>query len=302
MHFKTAGLIITYNPEFPLNFKHIVSQVDKLVVVDNGSKLQKEIQVFFDKFSPNIKLIKLPENQGIAKALNAGFEYLASLDYQWVVTLDQDSEADANMVLELNNHLSTKAPEEVAAIGPQIIDLNTPHKKTRYLLEKVQIPFKRVSIDREQYDNLLYIITSGALTSVAAWEDLGGFKEDFFIDYVDTEFFMRANSKGYKVYGCHKAKLFHRLGDRVTKSTLGIKVNPTNHAAVRRYYIARNSIPMLKKYALKYPHWLIYDILAHCLNLFRITFYEADTAKKLWHALQGYKDGLLGRMGKAPKI
>ena len=74
---KIAALIITYNPAerlFSL-LDAINKQVDLVVIVDNGSKVS--ISTFLENsVHPNLEIISLNANQGIAKALNVGIDFI----------------------------------------------------------------------------------------------------------------------------------------------------------------------------------------------------------------------------------
>lgn len=70
-------IIVTYNidNEFEKCFHAIKDQVDKVIIVDNGSN--KDTLNYLDKINGeyNIKLIKNKQNMGIAYALNQGVKY-----------------------------------------------------------------------------------------------------------------------------------------------------------------------------------------------------------------------------------
>ncbi len=146
-------------------------------------------------------------------------------------------------------------------------------------------------------DDVTIVITSGALTNLQVWEKLGGFRDDFFIDYVDTEYCLRAKRAGYKILVSAGAKLYHRLGDKREVKRLGLTLKPTFHSPLRLYYVARNRVPMVREYALEFPHWFLFDVVAGAYNTLRILLTEDKRLQKLGATVQGTWDGLLGRMG-----
>ena len=54
---------------------------------------------------------------------------------------------------------------------------------------------------------------------------------------------------------------------------------------------------MLRDFALKFPHWLFYEITASAYIMFRMILTEDMKVKKLAAILRGTWDGLLGRLG-----
>jgi hypothetical protein len=83
----------------------------------------------------------------------------------------------------------------------------------------------------------------------------------------------------------------------VEVSVAGRKLRPRFHDANRVYYLYRNRIPTLRRYALGSPHWLLLDIVTASLNLVRILIFEDRRGAKLLACAQGTWHGLIGRMG-----
>ena len=68
-----AGIVL-FNPEISRlkeNITHILGQVDRLILVDNGSNNKEEVQSGIQNFNTDkILYIDLHKNKGIAAALN----------------------------------------------------------------------------------------------------------------------------------------------------------------------------------------------------------------------------------------
>jgi rhamnosyltransferase len=63
-------------------------------------------------------------------------------------------------------------------------------------------------------------------------------RENYFIDYVDTEWCIRAEAMGYKNYVSSKAVMKHAIGDNILKFKY---FNVPVHSPFRRYYRVRNA-------------------------------------------------------------
>ena len=97
-----------------------------------------------------------------------------------------------------------------------------------------------------------------------------------------------------------RARLEHCFGDRTTKTVLGIRFSPTNHSALRRYYMARNLPPVVWRHGWKQPHWVVFELCALWLNFIRVLFGEERRWRKIQGMLWGAYHGLCGKRGAAP--
>ena len=97
-----AGITL-FNPDVARleeNISSIYGQVDRVICVDNGSDNIKSIEDCVLKNWKNITIIKNGKNEGIAKALNQMFEFAIEQQYEYVLTLDQDSVCPDNIIEE----------------------------------------------------------------------------------------------------------------------------------------------------------------------------------------------------------
>lgn len=296
---KICAVIVSYNPGDTIisNTEAIASQVDETIIVDNGSKIDY-IDSLRKVFEPrrDIHIINNKTNLGIATALNIGMNYAIQLGSNWVITLDQDSYASPTLIQNLIQTLNrTKNINDVGFIGSNIKEQRFQHLEYRWLCLNKQIPifFKRIKCNENDITDVTMIITSGALTNLKMFQNIGPFIDDFFIDYVDTEYCLRAKANGYKILVSAKAQLYHNLGDKKEVTFLGYTYRPTNHSSTRMYYIARNRIFMIKKYSFRFPHWLLFDSMASLYNAYRILLFENDRRNKIMMSVLGTIDGLL---------
>jgi rhamnosyltransferase len=304
---SVAALIITYNPDgkFIDCVNSISSQVSAITIIDNGSSANSKLLLgMAEKINNNVNIIFNSNNIGLASALNQGIRILTDLNYNWAVTLDQDSTPTPNMVMELLSTLNgCPNIEKIAFVGPSIMDEGSLSSGYKWLSANKHIPilFDRVETKGNDLDDVSVVITSGALTNLKIFQDIGPFRDEFFIDYIDTEYCLRAKNNGYKVMVSAKALMYHNLGNKREVPFLFHSFKPTFHKPFRRYYIARNQITMLKEYAFKNPHWAAYDIVACLYNFFRIIFFEAQRKENILMILKGYTDGFKGKFGELEK-
>ena len=114
---NTAAGITLYNPELDRlgqNIESILPQVKHIFLVDNGSCNLDEIKSLLDKFE-NVTLICNGENLGIAKALNQMCQAAYENGYEWMLTLDQDSVAESELIKKYSRYTEM---EKVAILTP----------------------------------------------------------------------------------------------------------------------------------------------------------------------------------------
>lgn len=272
--------IITYNPDVEIlmeNIKQIYHQVDKLLIIDNNS-ITKEIFIkkINDEFK-NIEIIKNEKNVGIAEALNQVIRYSNTNNFEWALTLDQDSQCEENIILKYKNYLNGNLDNSnILLLTPQIEDINMKNK---------------ININ-ESSDEVETAITSGSLINIKNSLEIGGFKSELFIDYVDFEFCLRGRLSNYKIIKINNAVLYHRLGEIKVKRLLGLDIIATNHSPLRRYYLFRNKVYIYRKYMGKYNKWIIKNMFSSCKVILIILFFEKRKFDNLKHILKGSFEGI----------
>lgn len=135
-------------------------------------------------------------------------------------------------------------------------------------------------------------ITSGTLTNVRACREAGGFDDELFIDSVDYDMCYSLQEHGYRVLKIGFIGLLHEVGKSTTVSILGVKYAVNNHNALRKYYISRNSVYLIKKHHLNpfVEYFYVYR------RIFTVLFFEANKREKIAAILKGIRDGR--KMGK----
>lgn len=298
---QIPALIITYNPltGFENHLEQLFDEFKQIILVDNGSspEFQQMLKQQAEQHGAKLELIINHNNLGIATALNQGFDRAIYYGYMFLITLDQDSLPVPGMTKEmLKAYSGYPRQDQIAIVAPKIED-SVAGITARYLRPKHYLFFERKFCVGETLDGVSIAITSGSLHNVEIYKKLGPFRDDFFIDYVDTEYCLRAKKQGYEIIVAGKARLLHRLGNQKKVKIAGMEMRPTFHSAVRWYYISRNRVPMIKLYGFYFPHWLLYEIVVDSYGLLRMLLFEDHKINKLLAVLLGSIDGLFGRLG-----
>jgi len=267
--------IVTFNPDISRlwdNVKAIRPQVAEIVIFDNGSTNISEIEAEAGK---GCTVIKSPKNVGIARALNEICRYYKAKGYEWVLTLDDDSVCPENLMEEYCKFLSL---ENIGILSPRIFD--------RAIGDIDEISY-------DDYSEVDACITSASLLNLCAWENVGGFWDDLFIDMVDFDICWSLKEKGYRVVRVNSVSLLHELGHSSIAVFRGNNVAVLNHSPQRYYYIFRNTIAVGRKNHRRYQcfRW-------NMKRLFLICRFESNKAQKIKAASIGVFDGLFNRLGE----
>ena len=293
---------MTFNPspDFFARLDSFYAQLEQIVLVDNGSNLQvrQQLRREAQNRASSLHVIFNEINLGIATALNQGFCWAIEQSYDHIVAFDQDSQPNSGMIAAMLDVFSSHSEDgKLAVVAPVVIDSQV-NIQARYLRPKGKLLFERAICGGNVLENVTYVITSGSLFDLAAYRKIGPFRDDFFIDYVDTEYCLRAKQCGYRIVVACKAELDHRQGDRQKRVFWGSDYYPTFHSPLRWYFFGRNRIPMLRQYALKFPHWFLYELSASLYTLIKMLLFETQKTAKLRALFRGTVDGVRGHMGK----
>ena len=211
------------------------------------------------------------DNIGLAKALNQLCEQAISEGYEWILTLDQDTIIPDGMI---ESFIPYTDEVKNAIICPSVYYEGwDKHQKTHGEIEYVK-----------------GCMTSGSFTRLSAWKEVGGFRDDFFIDYVDNEFCMKLMIKDYRVLRVNSCEMIHRLGN----SAPGRKF--PSHTTQRLYYMARNNYVFIREYKEYLP--VMKERIKLSLLLWQELIHTDDRLEALKYVRRGIADAKKGIMGR----
>ena len=297
---KIHAIVVTYNPELDVlsrEFELVIPQVDKIWLIDNASSSSLATWVDDMGLHDKLELVQMPDNLGLGAAQNAGIQLARAAGATHVLILDQDSQPMPDMVdrlLAASNQLQS-AGVPVAAVAPVYADSATGPASGFVRLGWLDFKKQTVLPDQAVVE-ADFVISSGSLIPVSVLDDIGPMDESLFIDHVDTEWCLRAQSKGYKLFGVPGARMVHTLGDRRTRIWFLRWRNVPYHSPFRYYYILRNSLLMQRRPYMPLK-WRVAEFI-RCVRVF--CFYGLFAPQRgacLRMMLRGIADGLRGVSG-----
>lgn len=273
---RVAGVVVLYSPTdaVPHNIASYLDQVERLFVVDNSETGSSPAWPLMA--DPKVVYLANHANLGIAAALNIGARRAAAAGYDLLLTMDQDSHADPEMVARMLACVAGRDMAQVGMLSPFHVT-KSGHQPGAAACEEVMAP-----------------MTSGCLLNLQAYEAVGPFLEELFIDFVDNEYCLRLRKNGFAVLRANEARLEHSVGD--TK-----KYGPfiaTNHSPLRRYYKTRNRFLVFSRYLGDFPGHCLFDLVRLVKEIGSIILFEPEKSAKLRMMWRGWCDFLRGRFGK----
>ncbi len=276
---KICAGIVTFNPDIKrlnLNICNIINQVEKIFIVDNSS-------MNFDKWAPimsnnpHIFLIHNKENRGIAKALNQMCKEALINGYEWILTLDQDTVCSKNMINKMYPYTRIK---DIGIVCPAVQYEGWKSKKS----------------DEYRANYVKACMTSASLTRLNAWKQVGMFRDDYFIDYVDNEFCMKLRINQYKILRVNSCYINHQLGNTGNVNIFGLfNLEYSRHSPLRQYYMIRNNYAFICEYR-KYLN-VIKETIKLCYIFLGGLVFSENKRQTLYYEMLGLLHARKKKMG-----
>ena len=254
------------------------------IIIDNGSDPDtvRALQGLAE-FS-NIVLNANKKNLGIAEALNQGVQIAGQLGFHWIVTFDQDTSLHINMLQHLLE-VYAKCRERNVLLGANYWDA----RKNRNFLQCRDV--------NAAFHERKTLITSGTLTPIRLFQEIGPFRKDYFIDSVDHEICLRARAHGWQILISCKPCMSHSIGSEMDGASWLRKKLSFNHSPARKYFIARNTITTTRLYFWREPLWCLRQICRLMADILSVVLFERQKSKKMWAFAVGLGHGMLGKLG-----
>lgn len=286
---KIFIVMVLYNPdeEKVTEFSHYAIVHNYYVVFVDNSTRDYEEKVLENEY---VIRILLGRNTGIAFAQNAGIRYAISQNADTITLLDQDS--------EINEYTLRKLVQPVVegltqVSSPVIISKQTGVEYPSYIVDKNGKSLDVFSFGKSELVPVNLVVASGITCNPSVFKSIGLFDEDFFIDFVDIEWCMRAKLKGVKVNVVPEAVLLHQIGQG-SKRIFGREV--IIHSPERVYYKVRNSFLLIRKNV--GFRFAIRQISPALVQNFFAGFSKKGKKAFYQYYFRGIIDGLLNKKGK----
>jgi GT2 family glycosyltransferase len=163
-----------------------------VIIYDNSPEPQSVPREYADAFTYKHD----PRNLGIAVAYNYAWQAAKQHNSEWLILLDHDTEltqayADAVLSLEKVDR------DQTAAIVPKVI---CNEVMISPVFSDTLQPLKAVRPETGIQQRPIMAINSGAAVNMQFLNQLGGFNEEFPLDFLDHWLFYEVYERGYKSF------------------------------------------------------------------------------------------------------
>jgi len=283
MPLKIAACVILYNPENSVeqNISSYINYVEKIYVIDNTEATDYNYK-FLSSHQSKIIFIHDGLNEGIARRLNQACTSAIKDGLEYILTMDQDSYFTESPIAEYLRCIENFAEKkEVAMFG---VNYQSQEKKQGCNFNKTK-----------------FLITSGSIINLNAYKLIGGFDENLFIDFVDTEYCFRSVQRGYEIIKFSNVFMHHSLGELSEQlSFKNLKKSKRSiHSSQRLYYMMRNFLYLNSKYKKQFKVELIIhrkDLLNRIKNNLLYKSGRIRTISLLMKACNDFKNNRMGKM------
>lgn len=300
---SVCTIVVSFHPEAERLSRlcRLLETQCQYVIVDNGSDadLLTELK---KRLTEHGRLLTLGENRGIAAAQNAGVDFASTqlvTRPRYYLFLDQDSMPADDLVVSLRKEYEETRQIDplVAAIAPALLDIRSRellrlHQEMMGLYIKRRI---RSGQPGRRY-RVASLNSSGTFVEASTLEEIGAFREDLFIDHVDTEWSHRARHMGYSLYVSSHTCLEHEMGRGLEKIWVFGDQHFPSRAPLRHYYLFRNNVFLLSE-----PHmsrtWKFWSVLKLLFTFLYFGTASRDRRAQRRMMLKGIASGRKGQLG-----
>ena len=185
--FDTTIILISYKSEkLILNFIKKLPKLIPIIIIDNSNSLILE-DVIKKEYS-NLEVF-VKNNDGVSSALNFAVEKIKT---KYFLQISPDIDFDYRDIL-VYLELAKKLDNKFAAIGPRFLNI----KKKGH---------KQIS-ERTEFSIIDSIHGSCMFMNKECFNKIGGFDENYFLYFEETDYCYRGKKLGYKSYQINKSKV-----------------------------------------------------------------------------------------------
>jgi glycosyltransferase involved in cell wall biosynthesis len=150
------------------------------------------------------------ENRGLAVAYNRALEIATLQDFDWLLTLDQDTTLPHGFLTALAHRIDQVAAiSEIAAVVPQITGEGRMLSPNYFIFDVLLRFYPKGFTGIPPRDT--YAFNSASTLRVSALRDIGGYDPIFWLDQSDNYMYRRLHIRGKRVYVAGDIQVDHEF-------------------------------------------------------------------------------------------
>ncbi|WP_426350483.1 glycosyltransferase [Alloiococcus sp. CFN-8] len=186
----------------------------EIIMVDNGST-DGSIE-FVRKNFPRVKILKNEKNLGFAKPNNQGARIATG---EYLALINNDMRISSDWLRDMLGTLEAAGDDSYACVGSKILNwdgtkLDFAGGAVNFMgfgyQDDYDLPIYKANEKYKTDRDILFACGGALLIKKDVFLEVGGFDEDYFAYYEDTDLGWRLWIMGYKVRFCAKAVCYHK--------------------------------------------------------------------------------------------
>lgn len=279
---KVIAVTTTFFPEEQVIYKNwqvLFNEIDKYIIINNSKDYVFTALLNCD----NLEVVS-NDNVGVSGGLNIGIKRAIELDADFIILFDQDSISGKGLIGSLLN--APGLVEGMVVVAPNIFHKTTETEiHSKFFGHGKSLNARYTHVNRTQ--------TSGLLVPVGVFKNVGFFNENYFLDFVDTEWCRRVSKAGYQILIDKESTLYHEFGEGEKKI---LCYNYKYGKPFREYYGARDTLYLLSETSssIKFKFKLFFRFF---WSLFNICFLDQKILRFgfFWRGVKHYLNGVRGK-------
>lgn len=282
-----CAVVVTHHPrpECADSLSALAPQVRELLVLDNGSSAASFAPIEAAARRLGARIVPFGLDLGTGAALNFAIEAARQQGFKWLATFDQDSRASAAMLARMLRLLNAYPDRDrVALVTPlQLADI-----------PPVSGAPKAPPAPPARWRLLDTASTSGALVSVPAAGEVGGFDAALYAAYVDEDFCLRLRRGGYQLLEAIEVRMLSPPPGRIPFRQLAGRPPPVSRRPTKehRYYMTRNRAVVWRRYWSFDARWVGHDMRDFLHEIVSVVRWERERRGQLWMMARGFFDAV----------
>ena len=167
----------------------------KIIIVENSQ--DKSIKKELSNFRDNVQLI-FSDNNGYGSAINLARSHVTT---KYFFVLNPDMQKIDDKLISVFYESAKELDDNFGALGPRFENVSEKSHKQSNINEK--------------YGQIESISGSAMFFCTAVFDKNGGFDENFFLYFEETDYCHRSNQNNFKIYQVNSQKVYHEIGTSV---------------------------------------------------------------------------------------
>lgn len=291
MPHRIAATVVIYQPERDLLLglvRAVAADVERVLLFLNHRPDPALLAECESAAAPTpVEWLGDGTNVGLGRAYNEAARAAEAAGCDLLLLFDEDSTSRPGMPGRLAAAFD-RAGGRIALVGP--------HPRTTDIAGGYQLP-PAVSDPAPLppgLKDLAFLISSGSLIDLAAFAEIGPFREDFFIDGIDLEWCFRARSRGFRTVMAMDEEMPHRLGRGIIRVPL-LDMHFVDNTPARLLTYVRNQAAMMRLPHV--PAWWKARAAATIAIHLAFSILRGFRGREIGAILRGVNAGLRHRLG-----